>query len=64
MNPAEIAVMQARLTTLEFVNHNLTIEKEKLRVALDCLLDTIPAETKFMYYPTIEMAYAALNRIN
>jgi len=63
MNQAELAVLQARLTTLEFVNHSLTHEKEKLRIALDCLLDAIPADTKFMYQPSVEMAYRALNRL-
>jgi regulator of replication initiation timing len=63
MTQAELVVLQCRLQTMEFINQQLVLERDKLRSALDSLLDAVPADARLTYYPSVERAYAALNRI-
>lgn len=63
MTQSEFVVLQSRLQTMEFINQQLIIERDKLRSALDSLLNAVPADARLLYYPSVERAYAALNRI-
>lgn len=63
MTQSEFVVLQSRLQTMEFINQQLVQERIQLRSALDSLLDAIPADARLMYYPSVERAYQALNRI-
>lgn len=63
MTDAEIAVLRSRVTTLQFINDQLSNEADKLRLALHELLDVIPPEDRLVYSPIIEHARAALRRL-
>jgi hypothetical protein len=63
MTSAEIAVMQCRLQTQEFLNRQLNIDNEQMRLAISVLLDTLPSDVKVNYQDAIELAQRSVHRI-
>ena len=63
MNAAQLAVQQCRLETLEFLNRQLNIDNEQMRLAINVLLDTLPSDVKVNYQDAIELAQRSVQRI-
>ena len=63
MNTSELAVQQCRLETLEFLNRQLNIDNEQMRLAINVLLDTLPSDVKVNYQDAVELAQRSVNRI-
>lgn len=56
-------VSASRLQTLEFLNRQLNIDNEQMRLAINVLLDSLPAEVKLHYQDAVELAQRSVNRI-
>lgn len=53
----------ARLKTLEFLNRQLNIDNEQMRLAINVLLDTLPSDVKVNYQDAVELAQRSVQRI-